>query len=99
MDSPFISALSLLGQTPAERVPVNPSAIKGEAGTGFEKRGQKGPFECGNCEYFDHAAGACDQWDMKTKSQQPKLEDGRISVAFDDCCEYIERRGDTHAGE
>ena len=47
-------------------------------------------------QYFDSAAGACDQWDMKTKSRQPKLDDGRISVAFDDCCEYIERIGESN---
>ena len=82
-----------LGQPPRNLIQINATAIKGEQGTGFEKRGDKGPFTCGNCEYFDAAAGACDQWDMKTKSKQPRLDDGRVSVAFDDCCEYVERVG------
>jgi hypothetical protein len=85
-----------LGQSRHDLTPINPSAIKGEPGTGFEKRSNKGPFECGNCEYFDSTAGACDQWDMKTKSKQPRLEDGRPSVSWDDCCEYVERLGKPH---
>jgi len=100
MDSPLIVGLRVLGQArDLALTQTNSSAIKGEPGTGFEKRGSKGPFECGNCEYFDAMAGACNQDDMKTKSQQPKLADGRISVAFDDCCEYIERRGPSNAME
>jgi hypothetical protein len=93
MDSFFLSGLHVLGQSNRDGAQVNPSAIKGELGTGFEKRSDKGLFECGNCEHFDASDGACDQWDMKMKSKQPKLDDGRISVAFDDCCEYIERIG------
>lgn len=72
---------------------LNQSAVKGEPGTGFEKRGSLGPFECGNCEYFDVTAGACDQRDMKRLSQQPRLVDGRVSVDAADCCEYVERLG------
>jgi hypothetical protein len=97
VDTFSISGTETLGQPRHGLVPINSSAIKGEPGTGFEKRGDKGPFDCGNCTYFDAAAGACDQWDMKMKSRQPKLDDGRISVAFDDCCEYIERIGKSNA--
>ena len=85
-----VNALVALGQPRCE---INPAAIKGERGTGFEKRGQRGPFECGNCEYFEAAAGACGQEDMIEHSKQPRLDVGRPSVAFDDCCEYIERMG------
>lgn len=92
----IIPGMEALGQPRRDLVQMNQSAIKGEAGTGFEKRSQKGPFECGNCEYFSGAAGACDQWDMKAKSKQPRLDDGRVVVAFDDCCEYIERMGKNH---
>jgi hypothetical protein len=70
---------------------LNQSAIKGEKGTGFEKRGSKGPFECGNCEYF--ADNSCGQRDMKRLSKQPRTPDGRVQVSSDDCCEYIERLG------
>lgn len=38
---------------------VAENAIKVEKGTGFEKRGTKGPFECGNCDYFEN--GLCHQ--------------------------------------
>lgn len=69
---------------------INQSAIKGEAGTGFEKRGDKGPFECGNCHYFSN--GLCRQQDMVEKSRQPK-KDGRVEVDAEDCCEFIERVG------
>ena len=89
----MIPGLAVLGQPRLDGVQINPSAIKGEAGTGFEKHGDKGDFNCGNCEYFDAADGACDQWDMKTKSKQPRLDDGRPSVAWNDCCEYVERVG------
>ena len=72
-------------------VHINQFAIKGEAGTGFEERGNKGPFECGNCEYFKD--GSCGQKDMMAKSKHPKTANGRIKVDADDCCEYIERVG------
>lgn len=68
-------------------------AIQGEMGTGFEKAGDLGEFECGNCRYFDAAAGACDQGTMKTWSKQPRLADGRVSVSDEDCCEYVFRVG------
>lgn len=67
--------------------------VQGEPGTGFEKRGNKGPFECGNCEYFD--GQSCGQKTMMERSRQPKLPSGRIRVDADDCCEYVERRGKT----
>jgi hypothetical protein len=80
-----------LGKKKPELVHINQFAIKGEPGTGFEKRGKKGPFECGNCEYFKD--GSCGQKDMMAKSKEPKLPNGRIKVAAEDCCEYIEREG------
>ena len=89
---PWLDTLSRPGRD-LDLMQINSFAVKGEPGTGFEKRSNKGPFECGNCEYFDSAAGACNQDDMRTKSKQPKLEDGRPVVAWDDCCDYIERMG------
>jgi hypothetical protein len=80
-----------LGKNKEPLVHINAFAIKGEKGTGFEKRGKKGPFECGNCEYFKD--GSCGQKDMMEKSKEPKLANGRIKVAAEDCCEYIEREG------
>lgn len=70
---------------------IDQSAVRGEPGTGFEKRGAKGPFECGNCEYFknDH----CRNKIMMARSKQPKGNDGSVLVAPQDCCEYIERLG------
>lgn len=72
---------------------INIEAIKGEKGTGFEVRGSKGPFECGNCEYFRAGENSCGQKDMMEYSKQPKLPNGRIVVGAEDCCEYIERIG------
>lgn len=66
------------------------SHIKGEKETGFEKRGDKGPFECGNCHYFSN--GLCRQEDMVQKSREPRRE-GRVEVDKEDCCEFIERVG------
>lgn len=70
---------------------LNPAAIQGEPGTGFEKRGGKGPFECGNCEYFD--GSSCGQDDMVKKSKQPKNQAGRRIVEAGDCCGYVDRKG------
>lgn len=66
------------------------SAIRGEKGTGFSKRGSKGPFECGNCGYFEN--GLCHQKDMMRMSKQPK-RNGYPEVGKNDCCEYVERKG------
>jgi hypothetical protein len=71
---------------------INVKALKGEESTGFEKRGNKGPFECGNCEYFKNG-NACTQEDMKRYSKQEKWPDGTVKVDALDCCEYIERTG------
>lgn len=71
-------------------VHINQFAIKGEAGTGFEKRGTKGEFTCRNCEYFK--SNSCGQSDMVKKSKQP-LKNGRREVSPLDCCEYVERVG------
>ena len=94
----MISGLGALGQSSADRwrdvhAQGNTFAIKGEAGTGFEKAGNLGEFECENCRYFDAAAGACAQADMELISKQPRLADGRVAVAPEDCCEYIDRMG------
>jgi len=70
---------------------INVSAIKGEPGTGFEKRGDKGPFQCSNCEYF--MCKSCWQKDMKRMSRQPRLPDGTVKVSAEDCCEYVTRIG------
>lgn len=72
---------------------INIEAIKGEPGTGFEKRGGKGPFECGNCEYFK-SGNSCHQKDMMKLSKQPRHKDGSVVVDAPDCCEYVERVGE-----
>lgn len=71
--------------------PVDQSAIKGEPGTGFEKRGDKGPFQCGNCHFF--RAGFCDNKIMRQRSRQPKNAEGYVKVGAQDCCEYVTRIG------
>lgn len=71
---------------------INVKALKGEEGTGFEKRGSKGPFQCSNCTYFV-GGNACNQEDMKKLSKQPKWPDGTVVVDGPDCCEYVERKG------
>jgi hypothetical protein len=65
---------------------------KGENGTGFEKRINKGPFECGNCSYFN-GTNACNEEHMLAHSKQPRWPDGTIQVEGPDCCEYVERVG------
>jgi len=70
------------------KLEVIQSQVKGEPGTGFEKRGKGGPFECGNCEYFK--SGSCHQPTMGKVSKQPR-KDGYPQVGEHDCCEYIER--------
>jgi RNA polymerase subunit RPABC4/transcription elongation factor Spt4 len=71
---------------------INVKALKGEEGTGFEKRGNMGPFACYNCEYFV-GGNACNQEDMKKLSRQPRWPNGTVVVTGPDCCEYIERVG------
>lgn len=66
-------------------------AIKGEKGTGFEKAGKLGEFECGNCEYWSN--GLCGQKDMMHYSKQPRAADGRVRTGEEDCCEYVDRIG------
>lgn len=70
---------------------INSSEVKGEPGTGYEARGDKGPFQCSNCEYFDAASKSCGQQTMMSKSKQLKLENGRIKVDPEGCCEYQDR--------
>lgn len=81
---------------------IDESAIQGERGTGFERAGTKGPFECGNCRYFIGGPGGpgCGQADMKRHSRQPRLPDGRVQVDGDDCCEFAvqDRAGETRNG-
>ena len=69
---------------------VSADAI-GEPGTGFEKAGSKGPFECGNCEYMKDSS--CHQPVMLKVSKQPKNTQGFIPVGEHDCCEYVDRVG------
>ena len=97
MEIPGLSGLGMtmadrLGE-PADLIRPNVFAIKGEMGTGFEKAGNLGEFECENCRYFDSAEGACNQSDMMAHSKQPRLADGRVVVADEDVCMYVERVG------
>lgn len=84
---------------PATLIQIDPFAIKGEAGTGFEKAANLGEFECENCHFFDAKAGACNQETMKALSNQPRLADGRVMVEAEDCCEYVDRIGCPEAHE
>lgn len=100
MDPIFIHGIEALGHPSSERLgePADLArpdvfAIQGEMGTGFEKAGNLGEFECENCFYFDAVAEACSQETMKALSKQPRLADGRVSVAAEDCCEYLKRMG------
>lgn len=71
---------------------LNEKAIKGEKYTGFEKAGDLGEFECGNCRYFD--GESCGQQDMMEYSKQPRVKGSRrVRVDAEDCCEYISRVG------
>lgn len=74
-------------------IQINSANVKGEPGTGFEKRHKDGidggAFECGNCEYFE--ANLCRQEDMKRLSTQPRSEDGRVITDRTDCCDYLSR--------
>lgn len=71
---------------------IDASKVKGEKFTGYEPPANKGPFECGNCEYFRPGNSTCGQETMVAKSQQP-LIDGRRKVEPGGCCEYVERVG------
>jgi hypothetical protein len=66
--------------------------IKGEPHTGFEKAGTLGEFECGNCSFMQNDGG-CDHPMMMKYSTQPRLENGRVIVQPEDCCEYVDRVG------
>lgn len=75
---------------------IDSSKVEGEPGTGFEKRGNKGPFNCGNCEYFsmkNGAPGACGQETMMARSRYPRWPDGTVVIDAYDCCEYVKRIG------
>lgn len=81
-----------IGRKKEKLVHINQFAIKGEKGTGFEERGNKGPFECGNCGYFKNG-DECHQKDMMAKSTRPRHPNGSVVVGPKDCCEYVERIG------
>ena len=70
---------------------INSAHVKGEPWTGFEKAGDKGEFECGNCRWFNK--NSCIQADMLAKSLQPRLSNGHVVVDEEDCCEYVDRVG------
>ncbi len=74
-----------------KQIAFNTAAIKGERGTGFEKAGTLGEFECGNCSFFE--GQGCYQEDMKEKSKEPRNKDGSVQVGEEDCCEYVDRVG------
>ena len=82
-----LAKFAALGKSPA----INSSNVKGEPWTGFEKAGDKGDFECGNCRWY--ADDSCGQADMMKHSSQPRLKNGRVKVADEDCCEYVDRVG------
>jgi hypothetical protein len=82
-----------------ESATVNQSAILGEPGTGYEGPDGKGEFECENCSFFDEDTVSCGQADMVAKSKRPKIENGRVVVHPEGCCEYVKRIGKTEADD
>lgn len=68
------------------------SQTHGEPGTGYEGP-DKGPFECGNCEYFRSTDNSCGQKTMMERSKRERTKDKRVKVEAKGCCEYIERIG------
>lgn len=75
----------------ADTLQINSAHVKGEPGTGFEKREDLGDFVCGNCEYYKN--DSCGQADMMARSKEPRTKDGRVQVEDRDCCEYVDRVG------
>lgn len=75
------------------KLEIDSSKVKGEPGTGYEPPDGKGPFECANCAYFRSADSGCGQATMKSVSKLPRLDDGRVKVEAQGCCEYVERKG------
>lgn len=73
---------------------INPKAVSGEKGTGYQD-GKHGPFECGNCKFYD--GKSCGQSDMVSKSTQPKVKGGRIKVHEQDHCAYFDGKGEAEA--
>lgn len=72
---------------------ITTSAVRGEPGTGYESPGKLGEFECENCKYFTAKDNGCGQKDMKKKSKRKRLQDGRVLVEPEGCCEYVWRVG------
>lgn len=71
---------------------IDQSQVKGAPGTGFEKSGNKGPFECGNCSHM--YKGYCHQSIMiKLSRGMPTDSSGNPKVGEHDCCEYVDRVG------
>lgn len=81
--------LTQLNIIAGKKLQIDSTKVKGEPGTGFEKRGDKGPFECSSCNYFD--GSSCGQETMMKLSKQPKNSKGRPVVSSSDCCEYVDR--------
>jgi hypothetical protein len=87
------SIVQLATKPQLEAAAVTQSAIKGENGTGYES-GDKGLFQCRNCEYFSGVGGnTCGQKIMMEMSKQPRVNSGRVIVDPKGCCEYIDRKG------
>lgn len=70
-------------------------SMSGEPVTGFEKAGELGPFNCGNCIHMSDEV--CIHPIMVKLSAQPKKDDG-VEVDADDCCSYVRRKGETKNG-
>lgn len=77
----------------AQRLGIVQSQVQGEPGTGYESPKNLGEFECENCAYFDSKTSSCGQPTMKARSKRPKLENGRVKVEPEGCCEYVKRVG------
>lgn len=65
----------------------------GEPFTDFERGGDKGRFECGNCVHMDFKEGVCLHPIMEAVSKQPR-KNGKPKVDHDDCCKFVRRLGE-----
>ena len=90
-------ALSFLAESLSGSVHCLPSVtmidqrfIQGEPHTGFEKAGDLGEFECGNCSFMQEG---CNHPLMMLYSKEPRLPNGHVYVEDEDCCEYVDRVG------
>jgi hypothetical protein len=70
---------------------VEKGGWQGTKATGFVTA-DKGPFLCGNCNYFKQDFCGEEHVMEDPELQAKKLKNGRIPVTRGDCCNYFEKR-------